>query len=46
MLLAFSALLWSDPAIWQAGHKVSVYLSPNYSLKAAWTSQWPIGSMK
>ena len=33
----------SHPALLKAGHKVSTYLSPNYSLKAAWTSQWPIG---
>ena len=34
------------PALPQAGHKVSAYLSPNYSPKAAWTSQWPIGQLK
>ena len=27
------------PALQQADHKVSVYLSPNYSLKAACTGQ-------
>ena len=32
----------SYPALQQAVHKSSMYLSPNYSLKAAWTSQQPI----
>ena len=36
----------SHPALRQAGHKASVYLSPNYSVKAAWTSQRPIGQIK
>ena len=38
--------LVSHPALRQAGHKASVYLSLNYSVKAAWTSQRPIGQIK
>ena len=30
----------------QASHKVFMYLSPNYSLKAAWTGHWPIDQLK
>ena len=29
----------SHPALWQAGQKVGVFLSPNYSLKAASANQ-------
>ena len=35
----------SYPALQQAVNKSSMYLSPNYSLKAAWTSQQPIYQM-
>ena len=38
--------LVSHPALRQAGYKASVYLSPNYSVKAAWTCQGPIGQIK
>ena len=29
----------THPALCQAGHNASAYLSPNYSLKAAWNGQ-------
>ena len=36
----------SHPALREAGHTASAYLSRNFSLKAAWTGQWLIGWMK
>ena len=36
----------AELALLQTGHRGSAYLSPNYSLKAAWTSKWPIGWLK
>ena len=39
-------VLQYDAALLQAGYKASTYLSPNHSLKNAWTSQWPINQLK
>ena len=36
----------SHTALLQVDHKASAYLSPNYSLKEAWTDQRPMGGLK
>ena len=38
-------VLQYDAALLQAGYKASTYLSPNHSLKDAWTSKRPINQL-